>query len=172
MKDPTKRQERLLQELEHCNEPITGTELALRCLVSRQVVVHDIALLRAAGIPIVSTPRGYFFSGSREGSQTSILSVKHPPALTKTELLTLVDYGIHIVNVIVEHSLYGELTGGLHLSSRRDVEVFLEQIQDKKVVLLSSLTNGQHMHTIEYTNETHLQEAIGLLREHGIVVYD
>lgn len=172
MRDRTLRQQLLVHELEHSGEPVTGTQLAARLQVTRQVVVQDIALLKASGTPVVSTARGYSLAGQREGSQRTVLSVQHAPEQTKAELLTLVDHGIHVVDVIVEHSLYGEITGGLHLRSRREVESFTAQVESQGIALLSSLTSGHHMHTVEFTNPEHLREAIDALRALGIRVLD
>ena len=53
------RREKLLSMLAKSKEPIAGAEMAKRLSVSRQVIVQDIALLRAADNNIVSTNRGY-----------------------------------------------------------------------------------------------------------------
>lgn len=171
--DKTDRQQRLLDELETSSDPVTGTELALRCGVTRQVVVHDIALLRAKGIQILSTPRGYLLSvPTEQPTKRTVLAVSHPPESTRIELMTLVDYGLRVLDVQVEHPLYGVLIGNLQIASRRDVELFLTQAEQQKAVLLSSLTEGDHYHTIEYVHENRIEEAIGALRKHGITVFD
>ena len=53
------RREKLLSMLAKSKEPIAGAEMAKQLSVSRQVIVQDIALLRAADNNIVSTNRGY-----------------------------------------------------------------------------------------------------------------
>ena len=53
------RRERLLQILKKSDEPVKGSELSAELQVSRQVVVKDIALLRASGIEILATSSGY-----------------------------------------------------------------------------------------------------------------
>ncbi len=172
-KEREDRQAKIVNELESSDEPLSGLELAQRHHVTRQVVVHDVALLRAAGYPILSTPRGYVLERDRSSQRNVvILSVAHSPELTGVELFTFVDLGLRVMNVQVEHPLYGELTGSLHLASRRDVEYFLEKISQQKASLLSSLTDGYHMHQIEYDQDVRLQEAILTLRKKGIVVYD
>ena len=57
------RREKLLSMLAKSKEPIAGAEMAKRLSVSRQVIVQDIALLRAADNNIVSTNRGYVLEG-------------------------------------------------------------------------------------------------------------
>jgi transcriptional regulator of NAD metabolism len=172
MRDKDTRQERLHETLLQASEPITGTDLSLQLGVTRQVVVHDIALLRAQGTKIVSTPRGYWIPTMQEPFGKYILSVSHPPTLTEVELYTLVDFGIRVIDVSVEHPVYGELTGSLHLSSRRDVELFLEKVRDSRASLLSSLTDGYHVHTVEAPDVARFHEAIAQLRRHGIQVLD
>ncbi|MDQ0189171.1 transcription repressor NadR [Alicyclobacillus cycloheptanicus] len=171
MVDLSPRQQQLLNLLQSQREALTGTDLASICKVTRQVVVHDIAILRAAGHNILSTPRGYVMASDAAAHRpTRILAVCHPPELTEAELTTLVDYGIAVRDVIIEHPLYGELHGNLHLASRKDVECFIQQVQASSAGLLSSLTDGHHLHTIEYTSESRLTEAIAQLRRLGIEV--
>lgn len=169
--DRTTRQDRLLAELTASERPLTGAELAERCGVTRQVVVHDVAILRAAGIDIISTPRGYQVQVTPL-LHTQILSVCHPPELTKIELMTLVDFGIVVMDVVVEHPLYGDLRGALQLASRRDVDLFLDKVQSSDAVLLSSLTDGFHLHTVSCPMPGRLKEAIQVLRKNGIQVFD
>ncbi|WP_231493442.1 transcription repressor NadR [Alicyclobacillus macrosporangiidus] len=166
------RQQVLLEALRASREPIPGAQLAALCGVTRQVVVHDIALLRAAGEPILSTPRGYWLRPGEPARRSFVLSVCHPPELTETELYTMVDHGLHVVDVVVEHPVYGELRGALHLSSRRDVALFLQRVAETKALLLSSLTEGFHLHTVECRDEGQLHEAVAALRAAGIQVLE
>jgi uncharacterized protein len=171
MREKDERQTQLLMRLRTQKGAVTGSDLATLCQVTRQVVVHDIAILRAAGYPILSTPRGYLLDELVSTHKRAILSVCHPPSQAAEELYCLVDCGVHVLDVVVEHPLYGELKGGLHLSSRRDIDFFLKQIQPG-VGLLSSLTDGHHLHTVEYSELAALEEAIQKLRALGITVMD
>ena len=63
-----RRRDEILQALAGASGPVSAAALAARLGVSRQVVVGDVALLRAAGSPIVATPRGYVLGGGQEGS--------------------------------------------------------------------------------------------------------
>lgn len=166
------RKSRLYDELTRAEEALTGQELASLVGVTRQVVVHDIALLRAEGIHILSTPRGYLIPKGTEIPNMDVLSVNHRPDQTAFELYTLVDYGVTVIDVQVDHAVYGELKGSLHLSSRRDVDIFLERVHDSKATLLSSLTDGHHLHTVQPPDNQRLQEAIQALRQGGIQVND
>ena len=54
--DNSARREKILQLLQESPSPITGTALAKACDVSRQIIVGDVALMRAQGTDIISTP--------------------------------------------------------------------------------------------------------------------
>ena len=56
------RREKLLNLVKRSKRPLSGTWLARKLGVSRQVIVQDVALLRAHGEQVHSTPRGYLFS--------------------------------------------------------------------------------------------------------------
>ncbi len=172
MNDRQSRQEQLLTLLRESGEPLRGEDLALVCGVTRQIIVHEIALLRAAGIPIVSTPRGYRLERTAAAHQQTVIAVRHRPEQTAAELYTLVDHGIVVDNVIVDHAVYGELRGNLQLRSRLDVEQFLAQIHEGRAALLSSLTEGYHLHTLTYQRKADLADAIAALRSQSIDVID
>ena len=55
------RRAELIKILENSVKPVSGTELARRFAVSRQVIVQDIALLRAINKNILATNKGYVF---------------------------------------------------------------------------------------------------------------
>ena len=124
------------------DHPISATALARRFAVSRQIIVGDIALLRAGGMDIVATPRGYKL-GETSGLVRAVACL-HTAEQTEAELLAMVDNGCTVVDVVVEHPLYGQLTGQLSLASRYDVAQFVGKIRDS--VPLSALTGGVHLH--------------------------
>jgi len=142
------RRHALLAMLQEAKEPISGGQLAERLGVSRQVIVQDVALLRAEGQAVDATTRGYRLAAAPLGVRDAF-KVRHGPEQTETELLTLVDLGITVQDVIVEHPLYGELRGGLELRSRRDVAQYLARMRQDGGQLLSVLTGGVHVHTVE-----------------------
>ena len=53
------RRNKLLHYLSDNDRPVSGTELAQKFGVSRQVIVQDIALLRSGHAEIIATNRGY-----------------------------------------------------------------------------------------------------------------
>ncbi|MCR4419966.1 MAG: transcription repressor NadR [Clostridia bacterium] len=166
-----RRRERILEYLRQAGKPVTGSQLAEAMGVSRQVIVQDIALLRAAGTEILATPQGYVWQPpAREQAARAVIAVNHPPEDTETELNLLVDFGLKVVDVVVEHPVYGELRGYLMLQSRRDVQLFLQRVQGAGAGLLCSLTGGVHLHTVEYSREEDFRLACRALAERGILL--
>lgn len=165
------RRKYVLYVLKQATEPLTGAHLAKKVNVSRQVIVQDIALLKAKNEPIVATPQGYvYMSESPVQVKKRVIACQHEPEETEKELTILVDYGVNVLDVIVEHAFYGELKGSLMLKSRFDVQKFLQKIEQTNARLLSELTGGVHLHTIEGQSETQLDEACRALEEEGILL--
>jgi uncharacterized protein len=150
--------------------PIQGSEIADHFHVSRQCVVQDIAILRAAGTEILATPQGYRLPENGSHLVRAILACCHTPERTEEELQILVDHGVHILDVIVEHPLYGELRGPLMIRSRVDLQDFLEKVRQAKAMFLLSLTGGIHLHTVEAEREELISRAKAKLRAQGFLL--
>lgn len=143
------RREKIFSILKESDETVTAAILAERFQVSRQVIVSDIALLRAKGFDILSTPKGYtIHSAESNGRFTFKIACKHSAGLAREEIYSIVDNGGELIDVIVEHSIYGQLVGQLNISSRYDADRFLEKVEKEGVSLLSMLTEGIHLHSI------------------------
>ena len=166
------RRRRIVDLIAQARDPITGTELAHLLGVSRQIIVQDMALLRAAGADIVATPRGYLGARSRGGRATyrEVLAVQHGREQIEVELNTLVDLGLRVIDVIVDHPVYGELRGNLMLESRADVRQFLQRLEGAEP--LSALTRGVHLHTVESSRPGAIDEGREALRGLGILLAD
>ena len=135
--------------------PIKGTELAEQFGVSRQVIVQDIAILRANGTNILATPQGYMLPVREESKalrRTIACNHKGYDSLEE-ELRIIVDLGGKIIDVIVDHPLYGEIKSPINVESRYDLAQFMENIKGTNAEPLSSLTGGLHLHTIEVKNQ-------------------
>ena len=141
------RREAILFRLKGSAAPISATALARDFGVSRQVVVGDIALLRAFGNEISATPRGYVLERDT-GMITRTLACIHSAEDMKLELDIMVDNGCVVKDVIVEHPIYGQLIGSLELKSRYDVSQFVSRSALSEALPLSSLTDGIHLHTL------------------------
>jgi uncharacterized protein len=164
------RRRRIVGWMRSHGASIRGGELARRLHVSRQCLVQDIAILRASGEQIVATPRGYRLPEGSPQRHRAILACRHAPERTEEELQILVDHGVKILDVIVEHPLYGELRGSLMLESRADVQGFLKRARTSQAALLSSLTGGVHLHTVEASRPEMISQAKARLGARGFLL--
>jgi transcriptional regulator of NAD metabolism len=164
------RRRRILEWMRAHPGPVSGNELAQRFRVSRQCLVQDVAILRAGGAEILATPRGYQLPQTAARSCRAILASRHEPERTEEELQILADHGVKVLDVIVEHPLYGELRGSLMLESRTDVRDFIEQVRAKGASLLSSLTHGVHLHTVEASRPEMIERAKAELHRRGFLL--
>jgi len=146
------RRQRILEILQQTGRPVSATILAEQFSVSRQIIVGDIALLRAAGTNITATPRGYLIQSTPQGMIRQI-AVQHLPEEMEAELNAIVDQGCIVLDVIVEHPIYGQLTGPLQLSNRYEVSQFLLRCARSEAQPLSALTEGIHLHTLSCPDE-------------------
>lgn len=165
-----RRRRQILDWMHSHGDPIAGSEMAKRLRISRQCLVQDIAILRAAGEEIVATPRGYRLPETASHRHRAVLACRHAPERTEEELQILVDHGVKILDVVVEHSLYGELRGSLMIESRADVQDFLKQVKATHASLLSSLTGGVHLHTVEASRPEMISRARAQLRQKGFLL--
>lgn len=162
-----KRREQLVDIIKNNGEPISGGELSKRLGVSRQVIVQDIALLRASDINIISTTKGYLIYPLDTSDVKRIFRVKHTNEQIEDELCTIVDNGGKILDVLVTHEIYGEITTALIIRNRQDVYDFVNKVKEKKIVPLKELTDGIHRHTIEADSEETLNRINRALKEKG-----
>lgn len=165
----TERRQLIENRLREAHSPVSATALAGEFHVSRQVIVGDVALLRAAGLGVQATPRGYVLGGQERGV-TAVLACVHCAADMGRELTAIVDNGGEVVDVIVEHAVYGQLTGQLHLRSRHDVEQFLRRAEH--AAPLSALTDGIHLHTVRCPDRETLERVTAVLRQEGFLLED
>ena len=143
--DAADRRTAILERMEGATTPLPAARLGEELGVSRQIIVGDVALLRASGHSIRATNRGYLL-----------------------ELSTVLDAGGAVIDVSIEHRLYGQITADLLIRNRPDLEAFLSRLVTSSS--LAELTNGWHTHTIEADSEERLDEiarrldALGFLR--------
>jgi len=161
------RRAAILDRLKSADGPVSATALAGTLSVSRQVIVGDIALLRAGGCPIEATPRGYVLT--RPAGIVGRVVCCHSGDHMEQELNTLVDLGCVVEDVCVEHPIYGQLTGRLQLTCRADVACFIEKVKDSAALPLSLLTEGVHIHGLRCPDRETLEKARDALRKMGIL---
>lgn len=145
---------------------ISASSLAAMLNVSRQVIVGDIALMRAGGADIIATPRGYVI-GSGESGFVFRAACFHKGSQMQDELYTIVDNGGEILDVIVEHPIYGQITAPLKIRSRFEVDEFIKKVNHNKAQPLSLLTDGVHLHTISCASKEIYNRITDELRKKG-----
>ena len=169
--DKETRRIKILEILKNTEKPISGTLLAKNLNISRQIIVQDISVLKAANYPIISTAHGYLLLKPNQSEVArKVVAVSHTPEDTENELNILINSGVTIVDVRVEHPIYGEVIGKLLLKSKEDVNLFIERLNSTNAKLISELTNGVHLHTLESENPFNLIDAENALKEAGYLI--
>lgn len=169
--DAAERRKKIVDILAGSERPVSASSLAAEFSVSRQIIVGDIALLRASDIDISATPRGYIIASSHsEPGIVRQIACCHKPEDMQTELYAVVDQGCTVRDVIVEHPVYGQITGILQVSSRYDVDQFIRKCSQYDALPLSYLTGGIHLHTIICPDEGAYKRVIGALRTLGFIL--
>lgn len=153
----SERRDKIINILENSNNsPTSASKLANFCGVSRQIIVGDIALIRAGGMDIQATPRGYILTKNLRNSNIfeNYVACIHGNEQLEDELYTILDFGGEIVDVTVTHPVYGEINAYLNLSSRHDANEFIKNVKKTDAKLLFTLTeNGIHLHKIRCKDE-------------------
>lgn len=167
--DAEERRKKIAEILDRERTPVSASSFAARLNVSRQVIVGDVALLRAAGTDIVATPRGYRIPES--GGVSAAVVCVHGLDLLEAELLAIVDNGCTVSDVVVEHPLYGEITCQLSISSRYDVRQFMDKMRTLSASPLSVLTGGVHLHHLVCPDREALERVRADLKKLGILYH-
>lgn len=170
--DGERRREEIIRILEDSSNPVSGTELARRLKVSRQVIVQDVALLRAVNKNILSTNKGYllFEPGRETGESKKAICVRHTTDQVLDEFYTIVDLGGKILDVVVEHELYGQIAVDLIIASRQDADEFYQKMKMNGVKPLKELTEDIHYHTIVARDEATIEQIEEALKKKGYLL--
>lgn len=158
--------------LKRSNKPQKGHILSEELGVTRQIIVKDIAILRAEGKKIIATPEGYLMSNEERNIIKKVMAFSHKPEDIEDELKTIIKFGGVIEDVIIEHSLYGEIKGMLMLKTLYDVENFIKNIEAHKAEPLLVLTGGIHLHTISAENEQIIEKITRELKNKMYLISD
>lgn len=165
------RRQKIMTSLSQAQVPISASALASQFGVSRQIIVGDIALLRAADNDVISTPKGYILSQSLYSHQfIGKIACQHGQDKIEEELACIVSQGGIVVDVEVEHPVYGMLTASLNIKTEEDIANFMEKIEQSHATLLSSLTDGIHTHTLSCSSKDRFDEIKTLLADKGILL--
>ena len=166
------RRREIIRIISESKEPVPAKELARLCDVSRQVIVQDIALLRAVNKNILSTNKGYLLFEPNQGLGESkkTICVRHTTEQVPDEFYTIVDLGGKILDVVVEHELYGQIAVDLIIASRQDADEFYERMSENRVKPLKELTEDVHYHTIVAKDAKTIEQIECALRERGYLM--
>lgn len=150
----SERRREILKTLQGTELPVAARELAARFGVSRQVIVQDMAVIRASTPGILSTTKGYTIQ--QESSCTKEFKVRHRQDQAAEELNLIVDCGGHVKNISISHRVYGRVSAEMDIRSRHDVTEFAEALNSSHSTVLSSATSGYHYHLVEASSEERL----------------
>ncbi len=173
MVNGVERRKQIIELLLESDKPLSGSALAIKMEVSRQVIVQDIALLRATNKNILSTNKGYIIYG--EGlvdTYKETIAVNHDDEQILDELYTIVDGGGEVLDVVVEHDVYGQISVDLVIKSRKDADEFVLKCKENNTKPLKELTDGIHYHTIQTESKADMNEIVGKLKEKGYLLFD
>ena len=161
------RRSRLLTILKASRVPVSGTKLSESLKVSRQVIVHDIALLRADGTEIISTAKGYVVHG--KSAPERVYKVIHDDERMEEELKLIVGLGGIVKDEFIYHKVYGEVRVSLDISSEEDIKKYMELIRSGKSAPLGNATSGYHYHTVTAESEETLDAIMDGLWKAGLL---
>ena len=165
------RREAIRRMLKAAHEPMTGTVLAGALHVSRQVIVQDIALMRAEQLPILSTNKGYLLRSDAPLSTQPkrVFFVRHTTGQVLEEFMTVIELGGRILDVSVEHELYGPIRADLLIENAQDAQDFVERLKGCRDNPLKVLTDDCHFHTVSAPSEKLLDLIENELRSRGFL---
>lgn len=163
------RRSLIVERLQQSKDPISANCFAKDFSVTRQIIVADIALLRASGYSITADNRGYILN-TIDDKNIKRIAVKHDKNKVLPELYAIVDNGGGVLDVVVEHSIYGKISVELNISSRYEADEFVKKINTTKANPLSLLTEGVHIHTIYVPNEGSFNRIKQQLDDLGILI--
>ena len=166
------RRAELIRILENSGKAISGTELAKHFEVSRQVIVQDIALLRAVNKNILATNKGYILFREKDqiGKVQRTVCVCHEDQEILKEFECVLDFGAKVLDCTVEHEVYGQISVELMIQSMDEARKFVEQLETCESKSLNILTGGIHYHTIEASSMRVLDAVERALQDAGYLV--
>lgn len=165
------RRLQILQLLQEQDAPLSGTALARAFAVSRQVIVQDIALMRAENYRILSTNKGYLYrqEGSENTQPKRVFFVRHKTEQVLEEFMTVIDLGGRILDVAVEHEIYGQIRADLLIETAQEAQLFAQRISECRDNPLKVLTDDCHYHTVAAPSEKLLDLIEQELRSRGFL---
>lgn len=164
------RAEAILERITRSSTPVSGSTLADEFGVSRQIIVKDIAALKAQGRDIISTTKGYILH--RAPMPERVFKVVHRDDEIREELQTIVDAGGIVENVFVWHKIYGKIEAELNIRSEGDISEYITSLKNGRSSPLKNVTNQYHYHTVKAESEAVLDRVRAALDKMGFLVKD
>ena len=164
-----RRRDKILEMLSASKDYINASQFAAHFGVTRQVIVSDIALLRANGHRIQATRRGYRLEHAPSGGLLKSIVCRHSSNQVLDEFYAVVDNGGSVVSVEVEHPIYGQISADLSIDSRFDAQEFVQRQKSTNASQLSDLTGGIHVHTLRVPDESAYERILKQLAASGIL---
>ena len=163
------RRSEILSLIGNSQNPVAANFLSEKYSVSRQVIVQDIAILRAQGYEVISTNRGYVM-GSSGISCERVFKCRHtlPELIAESEII--ISRGGKVEDVTVNHRVYGKISARLELSNLRHAEELYRSLVSGASKPLMSVTDGYHYHTVSAESEEALDEIEAALRAAGYLI--
>ncbi len=162
------RRAKIIEILTNATSAVKGSELAEKFGVSRQVIVNDISILRASHPDLMAVKAGYLLLKNAENRR--VFKVKHTDEETEDELTLIVNLGGTVLDVFVEHKVYGTISAPLNIASVRDVKNFIADMKSGVSTPLKNITHGYHYHTVKARSEAILNEIEATLKEKGYLI--
>ena len=163
------RRNEICRILAESETPVSAAALAAKFSVSRQVIVGDIALIRASGTEVSATARGYVLPQEEQGITCTVACIHGSEGIEK-ELQIVVDNGCSALDVMVEHPVYGVLSGQLSVASRYDLGEFMKTVEKYGAKPLSQLTDGIHFHTLKCPSREAMDRVMAELKQAGFLL--
>lgn len=165
------RRREILDHIIRSSRAIKGLELANIFGVTRQVIVKDVAIIRASGVNIIATPEGYIVTKD-DTRYKKVIALYHKEEDMVDELEIVIRYGGIIEDVIIEHPIYGEIKANLMIRNLNDLKKFIDRYKSNKAKPLSALTQGIHLHTISTENKDDMDLVVSGLEKAGYLLRD
>lgn len=162
------RRAEILSLIGNSGSPVAANFLSEKYSVSRQVIVQDIAILRAQGYGVISTNRGYVLGSGLRAER--VFKCRHTLDELVKESEIIISLGGKIEDISVNHRVYGKISARLELSTLRHAEELYRSLVSGASKPLMSVTDGYHYHTVSGENEQTLDKIEVALREKGYLI--
>lgn len=164
----SERRSEILSFIGNSDNPVPANALSEKFNVSRQVIVQDIAILRANGYDVTATNRGYVLNVKVQA--TRVFKCRHSLDELVGEGVLVINAGGRIEDIFVNHRVYGRISARLDLYNRTHVEELYRSLVSGASKPLMSVTDGYHYHTVSADSEATLDKIESLLREKGFLI--